>query len=163
MCVVASDLPSDGLCILSDWDLEEVILRTGEGGLRCVRGFGAGVKVQNTVGSIETNKLMFPQHGHIDASVVWFSCRVNGRTYRADLEVQASIAPDRCCWEMKSNEPVLKLVKEQQGFWERLVRNKVMELILFNQQQKRELILRSTVQKPVMSDEGINEQTFWQF
>lgn len=28
------------------------------------------------------------------------------------------------CWEMKSNEPVLKLVKQQRGCWERLLMSK---------------------------------------
>ncbi|KAF3855308.1 hypothetical protein F7725_023363 [Dissostichus mawsoni] len=50
--------------------------------------------------------------------------RVNERTYRADLQLHANIAPDRCCWEMKSNEPVLKLFKQQPGHWEKLLRNK---------------------------------------
>ncbi|KAM7415279.1 hypothetical protein PAMA_019888 [Pampus argenteus] len=50
--------------------------------------------------------------------------RVNGRTYRADLELQENITAERCRWEMKSNEPVLKLVKQQQGCWERLLRTK---------------------------------------
>ncbi|TKS73791.1 putative ATP-dependent RNA helicase TDRD12 [Collichthys lucidus] len=52
------------------------------------------------------------------------SGKVNGRTYRADLELEANLAVDGCCWEMKSNEPVLKLVKQQKGYWERLLRNK---------------------------------------
>lgn len=68
--------------------------------------------------------------------LVVFSGRVNGQIYRADLELQANIAADRCCWEMKSNEPVLKLVKQQQGRWERLLSNKVPEVILFRPQQK---------------------------
>lgn len=54
-----------------------------------------------------------------------FSGRANGRRFRADLELQASIDPESCCWEMSCNEPVLKLVKQQQGYWERLCRNKV--------------------------------------
>ncbi|KAG8012434.1 Pre-mRNA-processing ATP-dependent RNA helicase PRP5, partial [Nibea albiflora] len=55
---------------------------------------------------------------------VVYSGEVNGRTYRADLELESNIAADRCCWEMKCNEPVLKLVKQQKGYWERLLRNK---------------------------------------
>lgn len=59
---------------------------------------------------------------------------MNGRTYRADLELEANIAADGCCWEMKSNEPVLKLVKQQKGYWERLLRNKVLKFIEFSPQ-----------------------------
>ncbi|XP_075994068.1 putative ATP-dependent RNA helicase TDRD12 [Genypterus blacodes] len=58
------------------------------------------------------------------ADRVVFSCSVNGRSYRVDLDLHANIAADRCSWEMKSNEPVLKLVKQQQGHWDRLVRTK---------------------------------------
>ncbi|XP_076588920.1 putative ATP-dependent RNA helicase TDRD12 [Chaetodon auriga] len=75
---------------------------------------------------VVTVKLMNPESQRCDfyPDRVVYSGRVNGRTYRADLQVHASIVPDRCCCEMKSNEPVLRLVKEQQGFWERLLRNK---------------------------------------
>lgn len=55
-----------------------------------------------------------------------FSGRANGRRFRADLELQASIEAESCSWEMSCNEPVLKLVKQQQGYWERLCRNKVL-------------------------------------
>ncbi|XP_070764009.1 putative ATP-dependent RNA helicase TDRD12 [Enoplosus armatus] len=75
---------------------------------------------------IVTVKLTNPesQRCHFYSDRVVYSGRVNGRTYRADLELHANIAADRCCWEMKSNEPVLKLVKQQQGCWERLLRSK---------------------------------------
>ncbi|XP_073327464.1 putative ATP-dependent RNA helicase TDRD12 [Pagrus major] len=71
-------------------------------------------------------KLMNPESQRCDfyPDRVVYSGRVNGQIYRADLELQANVAADRCCWEMKSNEPVLKLVKLQQGYWERLLRNK---------------------------------------
>ena len=59
--------------------------------------------------------------------LIVFSGRVNGRSYRADLELHQNILADVCCWEMMSNEPVLKLVKRQQGYWERLVRTKVLK------------------------------------
>ncbi|XP_034540637.1 uncharacterized protein tdrd12 isoform X2 [Notolabrus celidotus] len=55
---------------------------------------------------------------------VVYSGRVKGRSYRADLELHANIAADLCCWEMKSNEPVLKLIKQQRGVWEKLLKNK---------------------------------------
>ncbi|XP_058500478.1 putative ATP-dependent RNA helicase TDRD12 isoform X2 [Solea solea] len=52
------------------------------------------------------------------------SCRVNGRNYRADLELHDSINAGSSHWEMKSNEPVIKLVKRRRGYWEKLLRNK---------------------------------------
>lgn len=58
-----------------------------------------------------------------------FRGNVNGRPYRADLDLYGSIAADQCCWEMKSNEPVLKLVKQKQGLWDKLVKNKVVEIM----------------------------------
>ncbi|XP_039989883.1 putative ATP-dependent RNA helicase TDRD12 isoform X2 [Xiphias gladius] len=75
---------------------------------------------------IVTVKLINPESQRCDfyQDRVIYSGRVNGRSYRADLELQADIAADRCCWEMKSNEPVLKLVKQQHGYWEKLLRNK---------------------------------------
>ncbi|KAM7003443.1 putative ATP-dependent RNA helicase TDRD12 [Tautogolabrus adspersus] len=75
---------------------------------------------------IVTVKLMNPENqscGFHPERVV-YSGRANGRTYRANLELQANIAADLCCWEMKSNEPVLKLVKQQKGLWEKLLKNK---------------------------------------
>ncbi|KAM4573429.1 putative ATP-dependent RNA helicase TDRD12 [Odontesthes bonariensis] len=71
-------------------------------------------------------KLMNPESQHCDfyPDRVVYSGRVNGRSYRADLELHQNILADVCCWEMMSNEPVLKLVKRQQGCWERLVRTK---------------------------------------
>ncbi|XP_056244242.1 putative ATP-dependent RNA helicase TDRD12 [Seriola aureovittata] len=75
---------------------------------------------------IVTVKLRNPESQRCDfyPDRVVYSGRVNGRSYRADLELQVNVAADRCCWEMKSNEPVLKLVKQQQGSWEKLTRNK---------------------------------------
>uniref|UniRef100_UPI0037E94DDE putative ATP-dependent RNA helicase TDRD12 n=1 Tax=Semicossyphus pulcher TaxID=241346 RepID=UPI0037E94DDE len=73
-----------------------------------------------------TVKLMNPESQRCDfhPDRVVYSGRVNARTYRADLQLHGNIAADRCCWEMKSNEPVLKLVKQQQGHWEHLLRDK---------------------------------------
>ncbi|KAK5866824.1 hypothetical protein PBY51_011368 [Eleginops maclovinus] len=75
---------------------------------------------------IVTMKLKEPQSQscHFFPDRVVYSGSLNERTYRADLQLHANIAPDRCCWEMRSNEPVLKLVKQQPGPWEKLVRNK---------------------------------------
>ncbi|GAA6227719.1 putative ATP-dependent RNA helicase TDRD12 [Lates japonicus] len=75
---------------------------------------------------IVTVKLMNPETQRCDffSDRVVYSGRVNGRSYRADLDLQGNVAADRCCWEMKSNEPVLKLVKQEQGNWEKLLKNK---------------------------------------
>nr|XP_019934149.1 PREDICTED: putative ATP-dependent RNA helicase TDRD12 [Paralichthys olivaceus] len=81
---------------------------------------------QTSDSMIVTVKLMNPESQHCDfyPDRVIYSGRVNSKSYRADLELQGNIAVDRCCWEMKYNEPVLKLVKQQQGHWEKLLRNK---------------------------------------
>ncbi|KAM4734527.1 putative ATP-dependent RNA helicase TDRD12 [Anableps anableps] len=75
---------------------------------------------------IITVKLMNPESQHCDfyTDRVVYSGRVNGRCYRADLELHQKIAADSSHWEMKSNQPVLKLVKQQPGHWERLIRSK---------------------------------------
>ncbi|XP_069384015.1 putative ATP-dependent RNA helicase TDRD12 [Paralichthys olivaceus] len=81
---------------------------------------------QTSDSMIVTVKLMNPESQHCDfyPDRVIYSGRVNSKSYRADLELQGNIAVDRCCWEMKYNEPVLKLVKQQQEHWEKLLRNK---------------------------------------
>uniref|UniRef100_A0A8C4GVP4 RNA helicase n=1 Tax=Dicentrarchus labrax TaxID=13489 RepID=A0A8C4GVP4_DICLA len=78
-------------------------------------------------------KLTNPESQHCDfyPDRVVYSGRVNGRIYRANLDLRANVVVDRCRWDMKSNEPVLKLVKQRQGYWERLLRNKVLEFVLF--------------------------------
>ncbi|PWA19901.1 hypothetical protein CCH79_00016596, partial [Gambusia affinis] len=75
---------------------------------------------------IVTVKLMNPEGQRCDfyTDRVVYSGSVNGRSYRADLELHQNIEADICHWEMKSNQPVLKLVKQQQGHWERLIRSK---------------------------------------
>ncbi|XP_043979981.1 putative ATP-dependent RNA helicase TDRD12 isoform X3 [Gambusia affinis] len=75
---------------------------------------------------IITVKLMNPegQRCNFYTDRVVYSGSVNGRSYRADLELHQNIEADICHWEMKSNQPVLKLVKQQQGHWERLIRSK---------------------------------------
>ncbi|XP_074533971.1 putative ATP-dependent RNA helicase TDRD12 [Halichoeres trimaculatus] len=55
---------------------------------------------------------------------VVYSGRVSGQTYRADLELHANIEADLCSWRVKCNEPVLTLVKQQQGYWEKLLKSK---------------------------------------
>ncbi|KAI3370727.1 hypothetical protein L3Q82_007106 [Scortum barcoo] len=92
-----------------------------------IKSFHPQVRWYQTSDSvIVTVKLMNPetQSCTFYPDRVVYSGRATGRTYRAVLELQADIAADRCCWEMKSNEPVLKLVKQQEGYWERLLRNK---------------------------------------
>ncbi|XP_063333501.1 putative ATP-dependent RNA helicase TDRD12 [Pelmatolapia mariae] len=76
--------------------------------------------------AIVTVKLANPENQRCDfcSDRVIYSGSVNGRFYRADLELHYEIAADVCCWEMKSNEPVLKLVKQQPGTWDKLLRNK---------------------------------------
>ncbi|XP_047451385.1 putative ATP-dependent RNA helicase TDRD12 isoform X2 [Mugil cephalus] len=76
--------------------------------------------------AILTVKLINPESQRCDfyPDRVVYSGTVNGKYYRADLELHQNIAADCCSWAMKSNEPVLKLVKQQQGHWERLLNNK---------------------------------------
>lgn len=55
--------------------------------------------------------------------------------YRAELLLEGRIATELCHWQVKSNEPVLTLVKQEQGHWERLVRIKVavqLQQLLFD-------------------------------
>ncbi|XP_024137351.1 putative ATP-dependent RNA helicase TDRD12 isoform X1 [Oryzias melastigma] len=75
---------------------------------------------------IVTVRLMNPENQFCDffPDRVTYSGTVNGRIFRTCLDLQHRIAVDRCSWEMKSNQPVLKLVKQQQGHWDRLVRVK---------------------------------------
>ncbi|KAM8893221.1 putative ATP-dependent RNA helicase TDRD12 [Spinachia spinachia] len=81
---------------------------------------------QTAACAVVTVKLSNPESQRCDfyPDRVVYSGRAGGRTYRADLQLHAHVAADRCCWEMKSNEPVLRLVKQQPGHWERLVRSK---------------------------------------
>ncbi|XP_069575745.1 putative ATP-dependent RNA helicase TDRD12 [Brachyistius frenatus] len=81
---------------------------------------------QTSDSAIVTVKLTNPerQRCHFYPDRVVYSGSVDGRSYRADLQLHQNIAADHCCWEMKSNEPVLKLVKQQRGHWERFLRNK---------------------------------------
>ncbi|KAM9376225.1 putative ATP-dependent RNA helicase TDRD12 [Pholidichthys leucotaenia] len=70
-----------------------------------------------------------PRPNPVTAIIQWsFSRRAlgtaNGRFYKADLELHQSVIAEQCCWEMKSYEPVIKLVKQEPGTWERLLKNK---------------------------------------
>ncbi|XP_029288889.1 putative ATP-dependent RNA helicase TDRD12 isoform X3 [Cottoperca gobio] len=117
---------------------------------------------------IVTMKLRNPESPrcHFYDDRVVYSCRANDRTYRADLQLHANIAPDRCCWEMKSNEPVLKLVKQQQGCWERLLRNKVLQNIFvsydmehFEQEEERISNGRCFVENTGKDDRYVNSES----
>nr|XP_057931259.1 putative ATP-dependent RNA helicase TDRD12 isoform X2 [Doryrhamphus excisus] len=73
-----------------------------------------------------TLKLRNPQSQRCDfhTDCVMYSGSVNGRSYRTYLDLHANVVAERCCWELKSNEPVLKLVKQDQSYWPTLVKNK---------------------------------------
>ncbi|XP_026166879.1 putative ATP-dependent RNA helicase TDRD12 [Mastacembelus armatus] len=75
---------------------------------------------------IVTVKLRNPESQRCDfyPDRVVYRGRANGQLYEVDLQLQANISAESCCWEMKCNEPVLKLVKQQHGHWEKLLRNK---------------------------------------
>uniref|UniRef100_A0A674AVB2 RNA helicase n=1 Tax=Salmo trutta TaxID=8032 RepID=A0A674AVB2_SALTR len=55
--------------------------------------------------------------------VVYSAC-VNDRPYHADLELHSNITAERCSWEMKCNEPVIRLVKQERGDWKMLLKQK---------------------------------------
>ncbi len=97
--------------------LTENFLRRGEDGLTCLREScrqcGTLSSSTDTVDVMTVNRelcvqqrrvtVMFPVCDQISAlSFIVFSGQVNGRTYKADLELQADVATERCCWEMKS-------------------------------------------------------------
>uniref|UniRef100_A0A4W5N9X7 RNA helicase n=1 Tax=Hucho hucho TaxID=62062 RepID=A0A4W5N9X7_9TELE len=60
----------------------------------------------------------------VDAPKRYLSACVNDRPYRADLELHSNIAAERCSWEMKCNEPVIRLVKQERGDWKMLLKQK---------------------------------------
>ncbi|XP_030586449.1 putative ATP-dependent RNA helicase TDRD12 isoform X2 [Archocentrus centrarchus] len=106
---------------------QQVISTSGTDCDNAARSFHPLIRWCQTSDSvIITMKLMNPENQCCDfyADRVVYSGRVNGRSYRADLELHQKIAADVCSWEMKSNEPVLRLVKQQPGAWEKLLRNK---------------------------------------
>ncbi|XP_061669490.1 putative ATP-dependent RNA helicase TDRD12 isoform X2 [Syngnathoides biaculeatus] len=59
---------------------------------------------------------------HPDRAV--YSGSVDGRRYRADLDLYAGVLAERCRWELKCGEPVLALVKRECGYWPALLRSK---------------------------------------
>ncbi|XP_077371958.1 putative ATP-dependent RNA helicase TDRD12 isoform X2 [Festucalex cinctus] len=73
-----------------------------------------------------TLKLRDPQSQRCDfhSNRTVYSGIVNGRHYGVDLDLHAAVLAERCCWELKSNEPVLTLVKQERGYWPTLLRSK---------------------------------------
>ena len=55
-----------------------------------------------------------------------YSAYANGKHYRADMELLNEISADRCSWDMKCNEPEVRLVKKEKGEWRGLVKQKVI-------------------------------------
>ncbi|XP_057693599.1 putative ATP-dependent RNA helicase TDRD12 isoform X2 [Corythoichthys intestinalis] len=53
-----------------------------------------------------------------------YSGSVNGRHYGVNLDLHARVLPERCSCELKSNEPVLTLLKCEPGYWPKLLRSK---------------------------------------
>ncbi|XP_077453225.1 putative ATP-dependent RNA helicase TDRD12 [Stigmatopora argus] len=71
-------------------------------------------------------KLKNPEIQRCDfcADRVVYSGTVNGRHYGVDLDLHAGVLADRCRWELKSNEPVLTLLKREPGYWPKLLKSK---------------------------------------
>ncbi|KAJ8407914.1 hypothetical protein AAFF_G00269580 [Aldrovandia affinis] len=55
--------------------------------------------------------------------VVYSACS-NDRHYYADLELHGTIVVDKCTWDVKCNEPVMRLMKEEKGAWNMLLKQK---------------------------------------
>ncbi|KAI4902699.1 hypothetical protein NFI96_028973 [Prochilodus magdalenae] len=55
---------------------------------------------------------------------VLYSAYVNNKRYCASLELHRDINTEQCSWEMKCNEPVIKLVKRDKGEWKSLLKYK---------------------------------------
>lgn len=49
---------------------------------------------------------------------------VNDRHYYAKLELFGDIIAERCSWEIKCNEPVMKLMKKEKQDWRTLLKHK---------------------------------------
>ncbi|KAJ8248978.1 hypothetical protein GJAV_G00229830 [Gymnothorax javanicus] len=55
---------------------------------------------------------------------VVYSARVDDRHYHAELELNGRIVADESTWEVKCNEPLVRLIKEQKGLWNSLLKHK---------------------------------------
>ncbi|XP_076155268.1 putative ATP-dependent RNA helicase TDRD12 [Alosa pseudoharengus] len=53
-----------------------------------------------------------------------YSAYANNKHYRVTLELQNDINADRCSWDMKCNEPEIRLVKKEKGEWRGLLKQK---------------------------------------
>ncbi|XP_061919273.1 putative ATP-dependent RNA helicase TDRD12 isoform X1 [Entelurus aequoreus] len=73
-----------------------------------------------------TLKMRNPQSQRCDfhADRVVYSGSVNERRYSVHLDLHANVVPERCRWELKSNEPVLRLTKQERHSWPTLLKSK---------------------------------------
>ncbi|XP_062404213.1 putative ATP-dependent RNA helicase TDRD12 [Sardina pilchardus] len=71
-------------------------------------------------------KLMNPvmQTCNFFSDRVVYSAYANNKHYRVTLELQNDISADRCSWDMKCNEPEIRLVKRERGEWRGLLKHK---------------------------------------
>uniref|UniRef100_A0A671NWU2 RNA helicase n=1 Tax=Sinocyclocheilus anshuiensis TaxID=1608454 RepID=A0A671NWU2_9TELE len=61
------------------------------------------------------------------SDTVIYSGYVNDRHYYAKLELSGAITTEQCSWEMRCNEPVMKLKKKEKRDWRTLLKHKVGE------------------------------------
>ncbi|XP_034031444.1 putative ATP-dependent RNA helicase TDRD12 [Thalassophryne amazonica] len=118
----------NGLSACEDQSSDEQLVNTnGADTVLQTKSFHPQVRWYQTSDSVVLKvDLINPEHQRCDfyPDRVVYSGTVSGRFYRAELELHAAVAVERCSWEMKSNKPVLKLIKQQPGLWDRLLRNK---------------------------------------
>ncbi|XP_043083443.1 putative ATP-dependent RNA helicase TDRD12 [Puntigrus tetrazona] len=58
------------------------------------------------------------------SDAVLYSGYVNDRRYSATLQLSADIIAEECSWEMRCNEPVMKLKKKEKSDWRTLLKHK---------------------------------------
>ncbi|XP_039512759.1 putative ATP-dependent RNA helicase TDRD12 [Pimephales promelas] len=69
-----------------------------------------------------TNPVM--QKCEFSSDTVIYSGYVNDRHYHAKLELSGEIIAERCSWEIRCNEPVMKLMKKEKQDWTTLLKHK---------------------------------------
>ncbi|XP_051739490.1 putative ATP-dependent RNA helicase TDRD12 isoform X1 [Ctenopharyngodon idella] len=71
-------------------------------------------------------KLINPvmQKCEFNSDTVIYSGYVNDRHYYAKLELFGDIIAERCSWEIRCNEPVMKLMKKEKQDWRTLLKHK---------------------------------------
>ncbi|CAM4735408.1 unnamed protein product [Leuciscus chuanchicus] len=71
-------------------------------------------------------KLINPvmQKCEFSSDTVIYSGYVNDRHYHAKLELSGDIIAERCSWEIRCNEPVMKLMKKEKQDWTTLLKHK---------------------------------------